>query len=281
MITYIAVIRCKIAIIALFSNRGYSMIILLSPAKRVNFAPLNFSVPTTVCDFELCAASIMDRLETWTLEQTRTNLNLSEQLGAIAYSRNRRWRLPETTQLAKQAVFAYDGDVYRAMNPIEFNKQAMKFASSHLRILSALYGILRPFDLIKPYRLQMSTPLSVGENADLYDFWYKKIHGNLKAQLGAFKNPVIINLASEEYYKVIDERKLAARIVKPIFTQYHHGGYKVLSIYTKKARGLMSRFIIENNIRNPDHLKAFDMGGYTFKKRMSSADRPVFTKMIS
>jgi cytoplasmic iron level regulating protein YaaA (DUF328/UPF0246 family) len=256
------------------------MIILLSPAKRLNFRPEPVPLKPTEGTLNAYAASIMDEMQYWSLDQTRRKLNLSEQLGEIAYNRNKQWALPGSSKLAKPAIYAYYGDVFQAMDPRSFDRGALNFAVRHLRILSALYGILLPSDLVKPYRLQMSTPISVHGATDLYHFWSQKLTDKIECALRNDKTGILINLASEEYFQVIDTAKLRNPIIKPVFKQFHEGRHKVLSLYTKRARGYMTRFIIENRIVDPEHLKAFDMDGYQYAEDLSTTDRWIFLKSV-
>ncbi len=205
-------------------------------------------------------------------------MGISASLGNLNYERFQTWHLPFTPENAKQAVLAFNGDVYVGLNAPSLSEEKLQLSQQKLRILSGLYGVLKPLDLIQPYRLEMGTKFGAGKAKDLYSFWSKKITPKVQEAINESGSKILVNLASNEYYKSIDPKKLEAEIVTPAFKDMKNGEYKMISFFAKKARGLMSRFILENNIDNPDDLQAFDYEGYHFNPRLSRPGQPVFTR---
>jgi cytoplasmic iron level regulating protein YaaA (DUF328/UPF0246 family) len=205
-------------------------------------------------------------------------MNISTDLGNLNYERYQTWHLPFTPENAKQAVLAFNGDVYTGLDAPTLSEEKLILAQQKLRILSGLYGVLKPLDLMQPYRLEMGTKFGVGRAKDLYTFWSKKITPKVQEAIDESGSKVLINLASNEYYKSVDTKKLKAEMVTPAFKDMKNGEYKMISFFAKKARGLMSRFILENNIDNADDLQAFDYEGYHFNPRLSKPGNPVFTR---
>jgi len=205
-------------------------------------------------------------------------MNISADLGNLNYERYQTWHLPFTPENAKQAVLAFNGDVYTGLDAPALPEEKLKLAQQKLRILSGLYGVLKPLDLMQPYRLEMGTKFGVGRAKDLYAFWGNKITKNIQEAVNESGSKILVNLASNEYYKSIDSKKLDAEIVTPAFKDMKNGEYKMISFFAKKARGLMTRFILEHNIDNAGDLQAFDADGYVFNPRLSKPRKPVFTR---
>ena len=203
---------------------------------------------------------------------------ISAALGQLNYECYQTWHQPCTPENAKQAVLAFNGDVYQGLDAATLSEAQLTQLQSKLRILSGLYGVLKPLDLMQPYRLEMGTKLKYQRSTDLYAFWKKKITPKVKEALAESGSNVLINLASNEYFKSIDTKKLGAEIVTPEFKDLKNGKYKMISFFAKKARGLMTRFILENNIEKVEDLQAFDSEGYVFNPRLSKPGRPVFTR---
>jgi cytoplasmic iron level regulating protein YaaA (DUF328/UPF0246 family) len=206
-------------------------------------------------------------------------LDINSNLAKLNADRHFNWHVPFTTQNAKQAVFVFNGEVFRGLNPGSFTQDDFGYLQSHLRILSGLYGTLRPFDLIQPYRLDVSTRLGTGKGKNLYSFWESKI---TKALNEAVKNSggpqVLLNLASGEYFKCINRRKLLAEVIDFDFLENKNNSYKPVVVYIKKARGMMVRYVIKNRIENVDDLKGFNEDGYWFNPGLSTEKKLVFTR---
>jgi hypothetical protein len=204
-------------------------------------------------------------------------MKLSDKLAGLNVARYESWAPPFTLANAKQAVLAFKGDVYTGLDAETLDEDGLAFAQNHLRILSGLYGVLKPLDLMQAYRLEMGTKLANPAGKDLYAFWGDDIQDSLKAE-PALEDNVLINLASNEYFKAVKAKTLAARIITPVFKDWKNGQYKMISFYAKKARGLMSRYIIDHRLNEPEQIKAFDYEGYRFSEEMSKGDEWVFIR---
>lgn len=260
------------------------MIILLSPAKIQNFKQdldlvpdsikKNFTTPLFIKEAEYLV-KLMRKLKA---DELARLLSINNQLTQLNFDRIFQWQLPFSTENSKQAAFVFDGEVYRGLSFKTFNDTQIEFAQSHLRLLSGLYGILRPLDLIQAYRLEVSSKLENKQGADLYKFWTDKITKHLASQLKSLKQDTILNLASGEYSKSIDFPKLKARVVSPEFFEYKSDKLKQIVIYTKRARGLMASFAIRESITTVDDIVAFDYEGYRYDPMISTPDRPIFVR---
>ncbi len=254
------------------------MLIVISPAKS-----LDFKTPPTTSTYsrpELLEESekLIGRLKKMSPKQLSTLMGISANLGEINFQRFQSWQQPFTPENAKQAVLAFNGEVYQGLKAETLSEEKLKLAQSKLRILSGLYGVLKPLDLIQPYRLEMGTSLKYYRSKDLYAFWKPIITKKINDAVAESGSGVLVNLASNEYFKSIDKKKLKAEIVTPEFKDLKNGEYKMITFYAKNARGLMSRFIIENDIVDVDSLQAFDSAGYNFNPRLSKPGNPVFTR---
>ncbi len=248
------------------------MIVLISPAKTIDLT-LNFNTQVfTEPVFVEETSRLVRRLKKLSVKKLGEIMKINAKLSKLNADRYKGWDLPETIE--KQAVAIFKGEVYNGLKAWELSEDTLLYAQDHLRILSGLYGILRPLDRIKPYRLEMGTQLS---SKSLYAFWGKKISLELKTAFSN-ENTVLINLASNEYFKSIQPTVLKQRIVSPVFKDLKNGEYKVITVYSKKARGLMTRFILENKIEDPEELISFNSDGYYFNESMSTPDMPVFTR---
>lgn len=245
------------------------MLIVISPAKTLDFdnpAPLKqFTQPQFLDDSQ----QLIDTLRTLDPEQLGKLMAISPQLSELNWQRYLEWSLPFTATNAKAALFAFRGDVYTGLDADSFSKADRDYAQKHLRILSGLYGVLKPLDLMQPYRLEMGTKLINARGRNLYEFWGDRITEALNVELAQQKKPVLINLASEEYFRAVHPKKLAADIVTPLFKERKGDAYKIVSFYAKKARGLMSSFILRNRISNIEDIKTFDIEGYSFNSNLS------------
>ncbi len=252
------------------------MIILLSPAKTLDLSEYEALVRCTKpllmgeCKKAHIALKQLSKLK---LEKL---LGVSPKLAKLNHERMQNFKTPFTKKNAKPALLAYKGDVYRAMNIEKFGKKEFEFAQKYLRIISAFYGILKPFDLIQAYRLEMNANTKSFLGSNLYDFWAEAITKQVKKDLGADKT--IINLASNQYFKAISYKRLDAQIITPIFKEKKGSEYKTVAIFAKKARGMMTNFIISNKIQSPNKLTSFNIDGYKFNKKMSSDSDFIFTR---
>jgi len=205
-------------------------------------------------------------------------MKLSLKLAELNFDRYETWKPKCTEKNAKQSILAFQGDVYQGLDAASLSAAELKFAQQHLRILSGLYGILRPLDLMQPYRLEMGTKLKTTRGNNLYDFWGSTITEGLNKQLKKLKTDTLINLASNEYFKSVKPKELDAEIITPAFKEFKNGDYKMIGIYAKRARGLMSRYIIQNKLTNPEDLKDFHEEGYKFNSKLSKGNNWVFTR---
>ncbi|MGB2375655.1 MAG: peroxide stress protein YaaA, partial [Porticoccaceae bacterium] len=208
-------------------------------------------------------------------------MGLSDKLGALNYERFQEWQLPFSTDNAKQAILAFKGDVYQGLDAENMSSEELNWAQDNLRILSGLYGLLRPLDLMQPYRLEMGTKFANNRGANLYQFWGDIITKQLNKLLAASPKSALINLASNEYFKSVQPKDLEAEIITPVFMDQKGDKYKIISFFAKRARGLMSAFIIKNKITDPQQLKTFDVDGYRFNAAMSEGNKWVFCRAES
>ncbi len=254
------------------------MLLVISPAKNLDYEtplPTRKHSKAQLLDE---AATLMEDLRQLAPHELSKLMHISDKLGTLNYDRNQAWQPPFTLKNARQAVLAFKGDVYLGLNAYEMDDDDLTFAQEHLRILSGLYGLLRPLDLVQPYRLEMGTKFATARGGDLYSFWGDKITEALNKQLKKLETPVLINLASNEYFKSVKPKALKAEVITPVFKDYKNGQYKVISFYAKKARGLMSAYIIKHRLTDPQGIKAFDTAGYGYNEAMSSAREWVFTR---
>ena len=254
------------------------MIIILSPAKSLyDHSPVQFE-KFTEPEFMAEAEKVVSVMKKKKPAQLATLMDISPKLATLNFHRYQNWTSPLTSENKWQAVLMYNGDVYQGMKAETFSPAEFEIAQQKLRILSAVYGLLKPLDLIQPYRLEMGTNISVSRKKNLYEFWKVKITAKLNQQLAQTDQNILINLASNEYFSTVDTKKLKARIITPSFKEQKDSKYQMVSFYAKRARGLMSRFIIQNNITNTEEIKAFDLEGYYFNNQLSKENNWVFTR---
>jgi cytoplasmic iron level regulating protein YaaA (DUF328/UPF0246 family) len=254
------------------------MLTVLSPAKTLDFETLpktkTASQPVLLDQSEI----LVDQLRGMTGAKLSKLMGISDKLGELNRERFGQWETPFTKTNSKQAVLAFKGDVYRGLDAESFSEDDFKFAQQHLRILSGLYGVLRPLDLIQPYRLEMGTKLKNDRGANLYDFWGDRITDALNKQLGTLKSSTLVNLASVEYFTSVNEGNLTADVVAPTFLDEKNGKYKIISFYAKKARGLMAAWIVQKRIDDAKKLRAFKVAGYRYSAHLSSPGKPAFIR---
>ncbi|MDX1491012.1 MAG: peroxide stress protein YaaA [Pseudohongiellaceae bacterium] len=257
------------------------MLVVISPAKTLDFETPVKTRSFTQADFLDDSQALIETLRQKSPEDISKLMSISPALGELNYERFMNWHRPFDAENARQAVFAFKGDVYVGLDAYSLSSQDLKFAQNHLRILSGLYGILRPLDLIQAYRLEMGTKLSVAKSKSLYEFWGDKLTDALNSEFKSDRSAILVNLASNEYFKAVNKKRLSADIISPVFKDYKNGQYKIISFYAKKARGLMSAYIIKNRIKKLEDLYGFDLEGYQYSPRESSDNAPVFLRKVS
>lgn len=252
------------------------MKIVISPAKSLNFeskAPTQeFSQPVFLKEADRLSR-ILKKKSARSLSKL---MSISDALGQLNYERNQEWELPFELDNSKQAIYAFTGEVYRGIDANSIPKEDIHFLQEHLRILSGQYGILKPLDLMQPYRLEMGTKLKVGVKPNLYKFWGDKITKSLNSELE--KGELFVNLASNEYFKVLQAKDLKVPVITPVFKDFKNGEYKVIMTFAKLARGLMVRYIIDHKVTTVDGIKGFNYNGYGFDENLSSDKELVFTR---
>jgi cytoplasmic iron level regulating protein YaaA (DUF328/UPF0246 family) len=253
------------------------MRIVISPAKSLNFSAELPNLETSSILFSKDAQTIDKVLKTLKPNDLSQLMSISDKLADLNWQRNQERDLDTmTSENARPAVFAFDGDVYNGLDVYTLDSQKIDALQSQLRILSGLYGLLKPLDLIQPYRLEMGTKISIGKHKSLYEFWKSKITDQLNSELE--DNSIFLNLASKEYFDAIDIKKLKATVITPEFKDYSNGKLKIISFYAKKARGLMVRYIIDTEAKTIEALKKFNYEGYVFDENLSSKTKLVFTR---
>ncbi|MBY0475657.1 MAG: peroxide stress protein YaaA [Nitrosomonas sp.] len=257
------------------------MIIVISPAKTLDFETPPITRKSTQPIFLADSAKLIDALRKLEPDQICQLMSISPKLGILNSNRYHTWKRPFTLKNSKQAIFAFKGDVYTGLDAETMTAAELAFAQDHLRILSGLYGLLHPLDLMQPYRLEMGTQFKNSRGKNLYEFWGDKITPALNQDLKQQKDSILINLASNEYFQSIQTKNLEARIITPVFKDEKNGVYKIISFFAKKARGMMSRYIIQNKLTDPETIKEFDVSGYQFDEKNSSQDEWIFTRAES
>lgn len=254
------------------------MLIVLSPAKSLDYETPPSTDQHTLPIFINESAKLVSDLKKLSLQEVAELMSLSDKLAALNVARFGDWSKTFTPKNSKQALLAFNGDVYEGLDAKTLNKKGLEYAQAHVRVLSGLYGVLKPLDLMQAYRLEMGTAFKNKVGKDLYAFWGNKITESLKQELDQQKSKVLINLASDEYFKSVKPTELAYPIIAPVFQDEKAGKYKIISFYAKRARGLMTRFIIDNKIDKAEDLKEFNLEGYQYAPKESSADRPVYRR---
>ena len=254
------------------------MLILLSPAKSLDYETPVEGISHTQPQFVSQSAQLIEVLKTQSPAQIASLMDLSDNLAALNVARYEAWRPKFTAKNSKQAILAFNGDVYDGLDVKTLKGKDLDWAQEHVCILSGLYGVLRPLDWMQAYRLEMGTALVNPRGKNLYQFWGSSIAAYVNDRLSKDKAPVVINLASQEYFKAVDTKVLKARIVECVFEDYKGGKYKVISFFAKRARGLLARYAIQKQIKNPEKLKDFNSDGYGFVADSSSENRWVFRR---
>lgn len=254
------------------------MLIVVSPAKTLDYDTPAKTTVFTKPDYLDKSQELINRLRQLSSLDISELMKVSTKIADLNFDRYESWDKRFTEKNAKQAVLAFKGDVYTGLDAETFTSKDFTFAQQHLRILSGLYGLLRPLDLMQPYRLEMGTRLSTDHGKNLYEFWGSTITEGLNAQLKKIKADTLINLASNEYFKAVKPKQLNGEIITPAFKEFKDGDYKMIGIYAKKARGMLSRYIIKQQLSDPQDIKAFDEDGYKFSKKLSRGNTWVFSR---
>jgi len=255
------------------------MISLIAPAKTLDYESNleidDFSVSEHLKDSKV----LIKELQNKSPDDLSSLMGLSEKLSVLNFERNMNWKSPTKPSIvSRQAIYAFKGDVYMGLEANSLTKREINYAQKHLGILSGLYGLLKPLDLIYPYRLEMGTKMQTKKGKNLYEFWGNKITDHLNTLLESHKNKGVINLVSVEYFSSVNPEELMGPCISPVFKDYKNGKYKIISFYAKKARGMMARYIIQNKIDSLEALKTFDAGGYKYSKKDSGEFSPVFLR---
>jgi len=251
---------------------------LLSPAKSLDFSTAAKGVPTSEPRFEHDTGMLMKRCKRLPVASLRKLMDLSQPLAELNRERFQEMSLPHTPANSKPSVLAFQGDVYKGLDAESLSKRDLRYAQDHLRILSGLYGVLRPLDLIQPYRLEMGTRLGNTRGKNLYQFWKNRLVDSLNAEHADRPVAAVLNLASNEYFRAVPAKRIEPRLVTAVFQEIREGQPKTISFLAKRARGLMARYQVVNRIEDPEQLKGFDDEGYEYRPDLSEEDRLVFTR---
>jgi cytoplasmic iron level regulating protein YaaA (DUF328/UPF0246 family) len=257
------------------------MLFVLSPAKSLDYDTAASMKKATTPQFAAQSAELIEILKTRSSAQVAALMSLSQPLAALNVARYAAWSPRFTAKNSKPAVLAFNGDVYEGLDAKTLTEADLAWAQQHVAILSGLYGVLRPLDKLQPYRLEMGTPLPTARGRNLYDFWGDTIALHLSRRLAAQASPIVVNLASQEYFRAADRPALKARVIECVFEDWKGGRYKVISFFAKRARGLMARYAIRHRVATPRRLQGFDAEGYAFDAAVSSADRLVFRRRLA
>lgn len=252
------------------------MLTILSPAKTMNFYPFVSPLTETTPEFIQQTLYIIRQVKQWSVEDISKIMGISKPLAQLNFERFQTFSTISTEKNSKPAIFAYNGDAYQGLDAKSMSLQALEYSQEHLRIFSGLYGLLTPSDLIQPYRLEMGIKLKVASAKDLYHFWQEIVTQSIEDQLNKLNTDIIVNLASVEYFKTLDLNKLKIRVITPSFFNHSNDKYMMVSFWAKKARGKMTRFIMENQIQNPNDLRGFDDGYYYKGTSTDIEDKPLF-----
>jgi uncharacterized protein len=254
------------------------MLILLSPAKTMDFSPHGLE-ESSVSDFLNMSGELISNLQKKTPEDLSALMGISPKIAALNVDRFHSYKAPKRQGPdVKQALYAFKGDVYRDWPLAEYNENDLQFAQNHLRILSGLYGLLRPLDLIRPYRLEMGTPLVTEKGKGLYQFWGSRLTDAINAHMQQMDDPFVVNLASNEYFKALKKKELNVPVVTPVFKDWKNGRYKIISFFAKRARGAMAHHLLKERVSTREALQEFTGLGYTFSPDGSTSDVPLFLR---
>jgi cytoplasmic iron level regulating protein YaaA (DUF328/UPF0246 family) len=254
------------------------MLILLSPAKSLDFSSPHLELSASEPEYQNLAADLIHIAKQLSEQELSDLMKISAELAKLNHQRFQTWSVKPSPDASRAAMFAFDGDVYDGLSAKTLNKKQCLYLQQHLRILSGLYGVLRPSDAIQPYRLEMGRPLANPKGRNLYAFWSELVTANLNKVIEEHDYKSVLNLASEEYFKVVNSKAIAVPIIAPVFEEYKNGNYKIISFFAKKARGMMARYCAENRISKVSELKQFNWDGYQFCSESSDESRWVFRR---
>ena len=265
----------------IISDKRMTMLAIISPAKTLDFESAVKNFPVSQPHFTDYSEQLIEVCRKLSPQDLSSLMSISDKLAGLNAARFAEWTKIHNENNSRAALFAFKGDVYTGLDADSLSEDDVAFAQSHLRMLSGLYGLLKPLDLMQPYRLEMGTKLANPKGKDLYAFWGNVITQAVQQAIDEQGDNVLINLASDEYYKSVKENQLNAKIIKPVFLDNKNGKYKVISFYAKKARGLMCRYLIQNRLTDIEQLKEFDLGGYWFDSASSTETEFVFKRDIN
>lgn len=265
----------------IISDKRMTMLAIISPAKTLDFESAVKNFPVSQPHFTDYSEQLIEVCRKLSPQDLSSLMSINDKLAGLNVARFAEWTKIHNENNSRAALFAFKGDVYTGLDADSLSEDDVAFAQSHLRMLSGLYGLLKPLDLMQPYRLEMGTKLVNPKGKDLYAFWGNVITQAVQQAIDAQGDNILINLASDEYYKSVKENHLNAQIIKPVFLDNKNGKYKVISFYAKKARGLMCRYLIQNRLTEIEQLKEFDLGGYWFDSTLSTGTEFVFKRDIN
>lgn len=256
------------------------MLVVTSPAKKLDFSEDVTRSSWSTPDFLEDSAELITAAKKLTRVELMQLMKISENLAELNYNRYRAFSIPFTPANARQAVFAFTGDTYVGLEADSLSEEELAYAQDHYRILSGLYGLLRPLDLMQPYRLEMGKKVATARGKNLYEFWGDQLTEALNTQMAAQKTDLLVNCASTEYFKAINVKKLTGQVIAPVFKEVKEGHARVLGMFAKKARGMMTRYIIQNRLEDVRDLQKFDLGGYKFQPSLSDETTLEFHRMM-
>ena len=254
------------------------MLTILGPAKTIDTSPHGITERSSFPQYIDRAEELVNQIRHYSIAQLKSVMNVSDKLATLSFERYAEWRSSYSAEEGQQAILAFSGEVFNGLQARKLSEEDLLFAHEHIRLLSGLYGVLRPLDLILPYRLEMGTKMKNTKGRNLYEFWKEIIPGKIADETGLQDTKVLINLASNEYFKSIQPGSFPHEIITPVFKESAGAGFRNVTIYAKKARGMMLRFIIKNRINIPEYLKAFDEDGYYFNNDLSNHKEWVFCR---
>jgi cytoplasmic iron level regulating protein YaaA (DUF328/UPF0246 family) len=254
------------------------MLTILGPAKTIDTSAHGIAVKGTYPQFLDQANELVEQIRKYSPARLKDLMKVSDKLAKLTHERYTAWRSAYNEEEGQPAILAFSGEVFNGLRARSLSKEDLSFAQGHVRILSGLYGVLRPLDLILPYRLEMGTKLKNSRGRNLYEYWNEIITDNIAAESGKKDPKILINLASNEYFKSVQAESFPYGIITPVFKESDGTGFRNVTIYAKKARGMMLRFIIQNRINNPEYIKAFDLDGYYFNNDLSNPNEWLFCR---
>ncbi len=255
------------------------MITVISPAKKLSDECHAYEADHSQPAYLVKSTELVDQLKSYEPSHLQSLMGISEKLSVLNWERYQSWNPSFSSNNSRQAFFTFKGDTYTGLDADTLSSEDLSFSQNHTRILSGLYGVLKPLDLIMPYRLEMGTKIENKFGKNLYDFWGDELVADLEKDLSSHDSRYIVNCASVEYFKSIDKDSLNGKVITPVFKEIKEGKARIVSFFAKKARGMMARYIIQNQINDPDEIRKFDLGGYEYNDSLSNTMEPVFTRV--